>query len=152
MTAMMMDTKKAHQCMLVGYPKQTPRDMPIMMMNIVAYHHSGTSLYLRIILDDFESATQNLLSKGRLQGSWEAARFLHPNDVPFGLRKKMRKAGRSERYAYRRCTSSSSVRMFQTLFHRSGPWNSAVWTITAAIAAKESPYVRAKVVERNSGE
>lgn len=49
--AMMMDTKKAHQCMRVGYPKQTPRDIPIMIMNIVAYHHSGTSLYLRIILD-----------------------------------------------------------------------------------------------------
>lgn len=37
--AMMMDTKKAHQCMSVGYPKHTPRDIPIIIMNMVAYHH-----------------------------------------------------------------------------------------------------------------
>ena len=47
---MMMDTKKAHQCMLVGYPRHTPRDIPIMMTNINPYHHCGTSLYFLIIL------------------------------------------------------------------------------------------------------
>ena len=68
MMEMMMDMKKAHQCILVGYPKHTPRDIPIMMMNIAAYHHWGTSLYFRIILEEHGVSTashkHNPTSKG----------------------------------------------------------------------------------------
>ena len=47
-----------------------------MIMNIIAYHHSGTSLYLRIILDKFgvskpETSLQKAARKadGKLQHS-----------------------------------------------------------------------------------
>ena len=37
--AMMMDMNQPHQCIAVGYPRHTPREMAIMEMNMMEYHH-----------------------------------------------------------------------------------------------------------------
>ena len=89
MIAMMMDTKKAHQCMRVGYPKQIPRDIPIMIMNIVAYHHSGTSLYLRIILDKFGVSKPEISLQKLPARPMENCNISPPQRRVFGLRNKM---------------------------------------------------------------
>lgn len=48
--------------------------------------------------------------------------------------------------------SSSAPRTARVWIQISSPWKRIVWKITAAIAAKESPYVKENVVERNKGE